>query len=210
VKITWGQYDFDTKMTERNGCFFSITLGIATFVSSTVVSGLVNANPLITVQSSDLMNYGAMNGEHLQFSELWRLLSAQFVHSKFGHMIFNAVMLFFLGSAIEKSVGSLQFLVIWFFSGVLGILASVLFLPQYVSSGASQALMGIAGAGLVLMAREFTFPRWYRVTLLLVLAFQLCLDLIVAHYPKPGHVAGFLLGAVIAFWLSKRPQGRLE
>jgi hypothetical protein len=103
----------------------------------------------------------------------------------------------------EKSYllsGSPRFAAIYWLSGVLGILASVLFYPEYVSSGSSQALMGLSASILILRWRKFDIQKWSLFIAGMVLILQLALDIYVNNFPKAGHVAGFIAGAILC-WL---------
>ncbi|MCD6237381.1 MAG: rhomboid family intramembrane serine protease [Thermoplasmata archaeon] len=79
---------------------------------------------------------------------LYTLLTSMFVHSNFAHLFGNMFVLFFLGMAFERRVGSKIFLLIYVITGVCGAvtfsfihLNSTIFLV-----GASGAIFGILGA----------------------------------------------------------------
>ena len=79
---------------------------------------------------------------------LYTLLTSMFVHSNFAHLFGNMFVLFFLGTAFERRVGSKIFLLIYVITGVCGAvtfsfihLNSTIFLV-----GASGAIFGILGA----------------------------------------------------------------
>ena len=112
-------------------------------------------------------------------------------------MVFNVLMILFIGCALERAVGSARLVAVYVMSGTVGIVASVLLLPELVSSGASQALMGIAAGSLLLLRRGHRSPRWLRPMAIATVGIQLVLDLVVAQFPKPGHVAGFLAGLLL-------------
>jgi hypothetical protein len=58
--------------------------------------------------------------------------------------------------------------------------------------------MAIAGAGLWLAISGVDRSKSLLLPVAFSIAVALTLDLIYAHYPKPGHVAGVLLGLLIA------------
>ena len=50
--------------------------------------------------------------------------------------------------------------------------------PYDIGSGASQALMGVAAAAIIVMRRKYDCTRWLKGTLIVTLVFQLGLDLV--------------------------------
>lgn len=58
--------------------------------------------------------------------EIWRLISYQFVHAGFGHILFNMWALFIFGPWVESEMGPRRFLVYYLVCGVAGALFSSL------------------------------------------------------------------------------------
>jgi len=179
----------------------TITLVLATLIASCVVATVASGAPWSNVGVLKLRNYGAVNNQQLMNGEWWRLLTSQFIHVRQLHMLFNIVALFFVGSAVERAVGPLKFWLIWLLSGVAGMWASIYRVPPPfdVGSGASQALMGVVGAGVVIVSRNNASPRRFRSLLVLVGLIQVAIDIGAARYPKPGHVAAFVVGSILAY-----------
>lgn len=67
--------------------------------------------------------------------------------------------------------------------------------------------MTIAGAGLWLTLTGVDRSKSLTVPVAFTLTLTFTIDLIYAHYPKPGHVAGVLLGVLIASLYRKGSQG---
>ncbi|HKR02652.1 MAG TPA: rhomboid family intramembrane serine protease [Pyrinomonadaceae bacterium] len=165
--------------------------------------------PLLGAHSSSLiLRAGALNGDLLWAGEWWRILTSQFLHVYFAHLIFNLAALLFLGAALESVFGSLRFALLYLISGSTGQLVAALAAPTLVASGASQAVMGIAGAAAVLLLRRRKSRAPLLIALLAVLSIQLGLDMIAAHTIKPGHWSGFLAGAVLGYAFTVRNQIR--
>lgn len=97
-------------------------------------------------------------------------------------------------------MGFIRLLVLWLIGGSVAILTSAPFFapPWNLGTGASQAIMAIAGAGLWLAKTGVDRSRSLLLPVAFTIAVALTLDLIYAHSPKPGHVAGLLLGYLIA------------
>ena len=161
------------------------------------LSALVLEQPLMASQKSRLlMELGAANGDIIGTHEWWRILSSQFLHVHFLHMLFNATCILIIGSFIESRHGWPVLLPLYVVGGCIGQAASVLSYPDLVSSGASQALMALCGAALVTVSRRY--PRMFVV---IVAGIQVALDLYLAHGIKAGHgvgfIAGLLMGAIV-------------
>ena len=58
--------------------------------------------------------------------ELWRIITYQFVHANFGHILFNMWALYFFGPAVENAMGPRRFLCFYLACGVAGALFSSL------------------------------------------------------------------------------------
>lgn len=58
--------------------------------------------------------------------QLWRLVTYQFVHANFGHILFNMWALYFFGPAVEQAMGPRRFLLFYLVCGVAGALFSSL------------------------------------------------------------------------------------
>lgn len=154
------------------------------------------------VDSTALLNAGAIDGATLGSGGWWRLVTSQFLHVEPAHMLFNMVGLVLLGTVLERLFGHWRFAMIYLAAGTAGQLASVLFAPTLVSSGASQAVIGLASAyGTTLLLRPHLQGGRRIVPMVSVLAWtlvQVGLDLASAGAIKPGHLVGFLAGFVLA------------
>ena len=85
-----------------------------------------------------VLNEQALNGQ------IWRFLSAIFLHGGLSHIVYNMFALILFGLILEKLIGSRKFLLIFLLSGIVANIIGVFF---YTSSlGASGAIMGIIGA----------------------------------------------------------------
>lgn len=177
----------------------TLLLGAATAVVSVYAAIDVSGTWLGRVRIVELEHYG-LRFSHLHKLELWRLITAQLVHVKQPHMLSDVFCLLLVGTAVERQVGFIRLLGLWLIGGSIATLISTLFVtpPWNLGTGASQAIMAIAGAGLWLALTGVDRSKFLLWSVAFSIALALALDLIHAHYPKPGHVAGLLLGFVIA------------
>lgn len=77
--------------------------------------------------------------------EPWTIISYMFLHDPngFGHIFFNMLALFFFGSRLENRLGGKSFLGLYFCSGIMGALLSLLLAPHASIIGASGAVFGV-------------------------------------------------------------------
>ncbi|MGK0358157.1 MAG: rhomboid protease GluP [Bradymonadia bacterium] len=150
------------------------------------------------------LRMGALESGAVQAGEWWRLFSATLLHGNIEHVGFNMVVLWSLGSFLERLVGSTRFLVLYGASALVGSLASVAFLePGRFSVGASGALWGILAAGGVLAflrqgpLPDALIPQMRRAALI-----NLGLNTAVSFMPNidmAAHFGGGLAGALLTW-----------
>jgi rhomboid protease GluP len=171
---------------------FSALLAGAIILTWCLVAFALDQSLFATQKSGLLMTVGAADGQILDSGEWWRIVTSQFLHVHFLHMLFNAGCIAVVGSFIEQRCGWWMVALVCVVGGSVGQIASVLSYPELVSSGASQALMALCGASLVMLAE-----RRPRLFVLAVVAIQAALDIYVAHKVKAGHNFGFLGGLLV-------------
>jgi membrane associated rhomboid family serine protease len=86
-------------------------------------------------------------------SRPWTLVTYMFLHGGLGHIFWNMLGLYFFGPRVESRMGSQRFITLYFVSGIVGALFSVVLAPRYAVLGASGAVLG------VLMAFARFWPR---------------------------------------------------
>ena len=87
----------------------------------------------------------------------WQPLTYMFLHSGISHLFFNMLALLFFGLAVEKTVGSKEFVLMYVLSGTL---CGILSLAVYYVCGVRVALVGASGAiYAILLAYAVIFPR---------------------------------------------------
>lgn len=151
-----------------------------------------------------LVRAGALHRESVvDDGELWRLVSATFLHGGIDHLLGNVVMLFILGMACEHGFGRPQFVVLYVASGVVGSLFSLM--GDRPSVGASGAIFGLAGALIVLFWRYRRRLHLRDGRIGFVLAFwagyQMLLGLTNPAIDNLAHLGGLLGGAATALVL---------
>lgn len=103
------------------------------------------------VYYDDLLSvWGRLDREKVAQGQIWRLVTYAFLHDRgwIWHLVFNMVVLWSFGSAIEELIGRREFLMFYLcgaiFSGVCHILFCMAIHSNSTAVGASGALMGVA------------------------------------------------------------------
>lgn len=175
------------------------------FITWFAVALAYHLSPFTAQTSALLLRAGAVNAQLLSEGEWWRIITSQFLHVHFPHLLFNMLALLLLGGMLERDFGWRRLVALYLLSGVIGQLIGVVANPALVSSGASQATMGLAGGVAAGFVRQQYASASRLIILLAVVAVQFGLDLAAAGYIKAGHLGGFLAGALIAY-VSNRPK----
>lgn len=154
-----------------------------------------------------LRRCGAMESVSLDRGELWRLVSANFLHVEGLHVLLNALALVALGRLCESVFGSTRLLWLFLVSGMSGAALSWLG-GNRLSVGASSGVFGLMGAAIVfgwkyraeLPPRAGAFFRWKLLPWLLL---NLALGLL-PFIDALGHLGGLIGGSVLAMTLGNR------
>ncbi|MCH4170580.1 MAG: rhomboid family intramembrane serine protease [Lactobacillus sp.] len=152
-----------------------------------------------------LEHYGAgVNGLIAQ-GQWWRLITPMFLHIGVMHIAVNGVMIYYVGTQLERVFGHLRYFVIYMGSGIIGNLFSFAFgSDNSISAGASTALFGLFGAfimlGLTFQHNPFiqTMAKQFGVLVVINLVF----DMFATNIDIWGHIGGFIGGVLVAFALS--------
>ena len=102
----------------------------------------------------------ASGGSTLARLQLYQPFTAPWLHLSSRELIFNALLLWLVGSALERWWGGRRFLLFWVATAVLGIWAGVgvgLLQPAVLLSGSSGATAAILVAAAVIFPRHLLF-----------------------------------------------------
>ena len=155
-----------------------------------------------------LSRFGALQANWWTTYSVWQLITYQFIHQGFGHLLSNMMGLYFLGPETERTLGTNRFFALYFLSGILGGLGWSLLSPYGSCVGASGAVFGILGAYAALYPnRELIlifFPfmpikAWLFVLLIGLYEFVNTLALGVGgHIANAAHLGGGIVGYIYA------------
>ncbi len=125
--------------------------------------------------------------------EYFRLVSCGFVHADFAHLAFNMFTFYFFAFAIERTIGTPRFLLLYF-TGLIASSAGTAFNhrndPNYASLGASGAILAVMFAAIVY------FPHQ---------------KLILLFFPVPIPAPLFAIGYLAySFYAARHSKGRIN
>jgi len=158
--------------------------------------------------------------------QLWRLITYQFLHGPIWHILFNMIVLYFLGSILEHHWGGKKFLVFYLCCGLMGGLVYPLLLGLGIISphpelgvlpliGASGAILGVLAACAILFPNIimlfYFFPLPIRVVALILTLLALA-GIITGENAggEAAHLAGMAAGAAYVFSESWRTKFKLK
>jgi membrane associated rhomboid family serine protease len=114
-------------------------------------------------QQAGIFNYLALSVPGIELGYGWQLITYQFMHAGFWHLLLNGWAIYTFGRELESLLGGRKFLALMFSSGIVGgvfqILVALLW-PQYFGGavvGASACAFGLVAAfALIFPERELT------------------------------------------------------
>ena len=107
----------------------------------------LDVNPMIGPSAATLIRMGAKDSYLIVVEkEVWRLLSSTILHAGLVHFFVNSLALWFVGKAIETTHGLIAASILFIVPAVGGTILSAIFLPEYITVGASGGIFGYIGA----------------------------------------------------------------
>ena len=199
------------KLTQAAG---RTTAGVGARHLNAVTVALISIN--VGVALAELASNGAFSGnwifEHgaligdvpfgghvigLSHGDWWRMVTSMFLHGGYLHLALNMYSLYYVGSILEIQIGRLQFLLLYFGSGIAGSAGAILWSPYVPTVGASGAIFGSLGA-LFILERRGSIATGGQIAGLIVL--NLVFTFALSSYISVGAHVGGLIGGVILMW----------
>ncbi|MDQ3675346.1 MAG: rhomboid family intramembrane serine protease [Actinomycetota bacterium] len=169
-----------------------IAISVVAFVAQVMSGGGIDG------RDGTVYNEGALFGPYVAGGDWWRIVTAGFLHAGPLHLLLNMYFLYFLGTLLEPTIGKWRFGVIYFVSLVGGSLGALFMDPNAATVGASGAVFGLMGAGILAMRARGIDPMQsgLGVTLALNLAIPF---LIPNNISIGGHIGGLLAGGLVGY-----------
>ena len=184
----------------REGDESALGINVAVYVAELLTGGGVNGT------GSTIYEKGVLFGPFVEQGDWWRLLTAAFLHYGPVHLILNMVGLWWFGSLLEQRIGAGRYLMLYLVSGLAGSAGALLWSNGFLtpSVGASGAIFGILGAGLVLeRQRDYVFGG----SAMGVILINFVLTFSISSISKGGHIGGLVGGIICALGLTRFGRG---
>lgn len=151
--LSWADFDA-SKKKGVNRPFFTYFLLVTCTIALIVSIGLngwkvepLDVNPMIGPSAETLIRMGAKDSYLIVYeNQVWRLLSSTILHAGLVHYFMNSLALWFCGKAIETTHGMVAAAILFLIPAIGGTILSAIFLPEYVTVGASGGIFGLIGA----------------------------------------------------------------
>ncbi|RDI83332.1 hypothetical protein Vi05172_g6728 [Venturia inaequalis] len=146
-------------------------------------------------------------------NQWWRFIVPIFMHGGIIHIGFNMLLQWTLGRDIERQIGTLRFLLVYFASGIFGFVMGGNFAPNGLpSTGCSGSLFGIIA--IVLLDLLYTWKsRPSPIRDLCFILLDIIISFILGLLPALdnfSHIGGFLMGLVLGICILHSPDSLRE
>lgn len=157
-------------------------------------------------ESSVVLDFGLF-GPYVADGELYRLVTAGFLHAGLTHIGFNMLLLFLLGRMLEPALGTARFLLLYFASLLAGSFGALLLSPDSLTIGASGAVFGLIAAAFVIARGRGMDALASQLGFLIVL--NLVFTFGASRISVGGHLGGLIGGAICALVIVAAERGKL-
>eukprot|EP00934_Nitzschia_sp_Nitz4_P009378 Nitzschia sp. Nitz4//scaffold3_size479765//314738//316522//NITZ4_000130-RA/size479765-snap-gene-1.411-mRNA-1//-1//CDS//3329550848//9368//frame0 len=212
--LSWADFDASKKKGVNRPFFTYSILLVCTLlmIASIAVNGWtvesLETNPMIGPSAQTLIRMGAKDTNLIvNEGDAWRLLSSTVLHAGLVHYMLNMLALWFVGNAIETSHGTIAAAILFLLPAVGGCILSAIFLPAYITVGASGGIFGLIGACLSdicmnwkLLFNDFVTENGKKhkhVLVVVVLFFDIALNCVIGLTPFVDnftHLGGMAFG----------------
>ncbi|MBQ6819891.1 MAG: rhomboid family intramembrane serine protease [Clostridium sp.] len=194
--------DTNTKKREvlTKGKFTNIFILINIFIF--IIEVFISKN-LLNIDVNTLVYMGAKLNIAINHGEIYRLITAAFLHGGILHILFNMSALNIIGKEVEKVYGGKKFLIIYLFSAIGGNLFSYLFSPSSISVGASGAIFGLLGA-MLLFGIKGRVGKKYLANMIETIVINIIISFAIPNIDIFGHIGGLIIGFLVSGFLLKK------
>lgn len=174
----------------------------------------LSVNPMVGPSAETLLKLGAKQTSLIVNEGEWfRLFSPMVLHAGVIHYALNMLALWFIGGAVEKSHGFFAAAILFTIPATGGTILSAIFLPEYISVGASGGIFGLIGSCIADIGMNWSLlfskqvnhhdegVRFRHTKVLLWLIFDIVLNILIGLTPfvdnfthLGGMIYGFLCG----------------
>lgn len=176
-----------------------ILINVIIFIITAILSkNIIDINTIVLVECGAKVNYLINKGQ------IFRLLTAAFLHGGIMHILFNMYSLYIVGTVVEKIYGWKKYISIYILSALTSSILSYMLAPMTISVGASGAIFGILGAFLYFTIKERKhLQRGTLGNIIAVIVLNLYIGFTSTSIDNLGHIGGFLGGFILSIFLYK-------
>lgn len=145
------------------------------------------------IQQYGQYNLFVLNGGY------WQLFTSMFVHVSIIHLFGNMLFLLIFGLRAEELFSIKEYMLVYFLSGLVGNLLTLIFGPMIVSAGASGAIFGLFGACTV----HIRHAMGQSIISALLYSFFLLMISFGPDVNNLAHLGGLIVGLLIGYELIK-------
>ncbi len=162
--------------------------------------------PMGGIDGNVLIRLGAKTPQIISAHQVWRLVTAMFLHAGIFHIGMNMWCLVDLGPQVESLFSTTKFTVFYLVTGIFGFVVSTFWAPYGMSVGASGAIMGLIG---IMIGASYHHGRlggdirsslWKWVIYIAIFGFFFPVD-------NAAHLGGLVSGLAIGYLV---PEGEPE
>ena len=129
---------------------FLVAVNIIVYVFTSVIGGNFLETNIYVLREFGQYNFSVINGAY------WQMLTSIFVHVDIMHIALNMLFLFIFGLRAEELFSTEEYFTVYMLSGISGSLLTLFFMSaNTLSAGASGAVFGMYGAGIIYMRKTF-------------------------------------------------------
>src|SRR5271157_83538 len=182
--------------------FILVAANVGVYALTSILSGS------LTTSDQIILGFGQINSL-VWHGQVWRLLTAMFIHADITHIAGNMLFLLIFGLRAEDMFDIEEYLSIYFLSGLAGgLLTLALGFSDIPSIGASGAIFGVLGATLIFARRSIGQSIFSA----LIYAFFLFLLNVGPDVNIFAHLGGLGAGLLIGYSLAafRRPKSTVN
>lgn len=165
---------------------------------------------------SFMMQYGAVYPPLIaEKGEYWRFFTATLMHFGFDHLLNNMVILGAAGQVLEKALGKIKYILLYFIAGIGGCVLSYLQMVHSgdyaVAAGASGSIFGIIGAlAWILILHKGRYESLTGRGMIIMIVISLYYGVTTGDVDNWGHIGGFVMGFVLGIIFYRRNTKEID
>jgi rhomboid protease GluP len=169
---------------------------ILIYVRMVIYQGL---SGLLAFDEDTLIRFGAHAKEFTEQGQFWRISTAMFLHAGLLHIAFNLFALMQVGPMVEQIFGKGRMLFLYMVTGIIGNIASEMWISHGLAIGASGAIMGLIGVAAGWGQRDGTrMGHGIRDMMVKWLVYTVMMGFVL-HADNAAHIGGFVSGALFGY-----------